>query len=121
MAMNQSMIVRANLMGGSGYFQTMAKENAAFMLWTGDAWYSREVDYYSKWGLWYRAQYARKIRKFNLSKSMPQWALCGMIMIMDQTTSVPILSSKTKPERSSLSYFMQSFLWRKWSKARPHQ
>lgn len=41
-------------------FQTMAKENAAFMLWTGDAWYSREVDYYSKWGLWYRAQYAKE-------------------------------------------------------------
>ncbi|MBP8940966.1 MAG: alkaline phosphatase D family protein [Saprospiraceae bacterium] len=57
-------------------FQTMAKENAAFMLWTGDAWYSREVDYYSKWGLWYRAQYARKMPEIQpFLKSMPQWAM----------------------------------------------
>ncbi|MBK8513244.1 MAG: alkaline phosphatase family protein [Saprospiraceae bacterium] len=54
----------------------MAKENAAFMLWTGDAWYSREVDYYSKWGLWYRAQYARKMPEIQpFLKSMPQWAM----------------------------------------------
>jgi len=36
-------------------FEPMAKEKAAFMMWLGDAWYTREVDYYSEWGLWYRA------------------------------------------------------------------
>lgn len=36
-------------------FESMAKEKAAFMVWLGDAWYTREVDYYSEWGLWYRA------------------------------------------------------------------
>ncbi len=57
-------------------FETMAKENAGFMWWTGDAWYSREVDYYSKWGLWYRAQYARKMPEIQpFLKSMPQWAM----------------------------------------------
>ena len=32
-------------------FDVMAKENASFMLWLGDNWYTREVDYYSEWGL----------------------------------------------------------------------
>lgn len=36
-------------------FEAMSKEKAAFMVWLGDAWYTREVDYYSEWGLWYRA------------------------------------------------------------------
>src|SRR5260221_2279253 len=40
----------------SSIFESMAKEKAAFMLWLGDNWYTREVDYYSAWGLWYRAQ-----------------------------------------------------------------
>ncbi len=39
----------------SSIFETMAKEKAAFMLWLGDNWYTREVDYNSAWGLWYRA------------------------------------------------------------------
>ena len=39
----------------SSIFASMAKENAALMLWLGDAWYTREVDYFSEWGLWYRA------------------------------------------------------------------
>lgn len=39
----------------SSIFETMARENSAFMLWLGDTWYTREVDYYSEWGLWYRA------------------------------------------------------------------
>ena len=42
-------------------FNTMAKENAAFMLWLGDAWYTREVDFYSNWGLWYRASHDRAV------------------------------------------------------------
>ena len=39
----------------SSIFETMSKEKASFMLWLGDAWYTREVDYFSEWGLWYRA------------------------------------------------------------------
>jgi alkaline phosphatase D len=39
----------------SSIFETMAKEPAAFMLWLGDNWYTREVDYQGNWGLWYRA------------------------------------------------------------------
>ena len=41
--------------GDSSIYETMARENASFMLWLGDNWYTREVDYYSSWGLWYRA------------------------------------------------------------------
>jgi alkaline phosphatase D len=41
--------------GDSSIFETMAKEKAAFMLWLGDSWYTREVDYNDAWGLWYRA------------------------------------------------------------------
>jgi alkaline phosphatase D len=29
------------------------------MLWLGDAWYTREVDFYSEWGLWNRASHDR--------------------------------------------------------------
>lgn len=46
--------------GDSSIFETMAKEKSAFMLWLGDNWYTREVDYNSEWGLWYRAQKDRK-------------------------------------------------------------
>lgn len=62
--------------GDPSIFGTMAKEKAAFMIWTGDEWYTREVDYYSKWGLWYRAQYARAMPQLqSFLKSMPQWAM----------------------------------------------
>lgn len=62
--------------GDPSIFSTMAKEKSAFMLWTGDEWYTREVDYYSKWGLWYRAQQARKMPELQpFLKSMPQWAM----------------------------------------------
>lgn len=62
--------------GDSSIFETMAKEKAAFMLWTGDAWYSREVDYYSEWGLWYRASHDRAAPVLqNFLKSMPQFAV----------------------------------------------
>jgi alkaline phosphatase D len=60
----------------SSIFETMAKERASFMLWLGDAWYTREVDYYSEWGLWYRASRDRSIpvlQKF--LASMPQLAI----------------------------------------------
>jgi alkaline phosphatase D len=47
--------------GDSSIFETMAKEKAAFMLWLGDSWYTRDVDYYDTWGLWYRASRDRSI------------------------------------------------------------
>lgn len=61
--------------GDSSIFQTMAKEKAAFMLWLGDNWYTREVDYYSEWGLWYRAHHDRKAPVLqNFLKAMPHYA-----------------------------------------------
>lgn len=47
--------------GDSSIFESMAKEKAAFMLWLGDSWYTREADYYDTWGLWYRASHDRAI------------------------------------------------------------
>ena len=45
------------------------------MLWLGDNWYTREVDYYSNWGLWYRAQHDRRSPVLqNLLKAMPHYA-----------------------------------------------
>jgi alkaline phosphatase D len=35
----------------SSIFETMANTPALFNLWLGDSWYTREVDYYSAWGL----------------------------------------------------------------------
>lgn len=62
--------------GDSSIFETMAKEKAAFMLWLGDAWYTREVDYYSEWGLWYRASHDRALPILqNFWKAMPQFAI----------------------------------------------
>jgi alkaline phosphatase D len=56
----------------SSIFESMAKENAVFMLWLGDNWYTREVDYYSEWGLWYRAQHDRALPILqNFLKAMP--------------------------------------------------
>ena len=57
-------------------YETMARDSAAFMLWLGDNWYSREVDYYSPWGLWYRASHdrAEPVLK-SLLKAMPQYAI----------------------------------------------
>jgi len=60
----------------SSIFETMAKEKAAFMLWTGDAWYTREVDYYSEWGLWYRVSHDRAMPVLqNFLKAMPHFAI----------------------------------------------
>jgi len=62
--------------GDSSIFETMAKEKAAFMLWLGDAWYTREVDYNSEWGLWYRASHDRALPELqNFWKAMPQFAM----------------------------------------------
>jgi len=59
----------------STIFSAMAAEKAAFMLWLGDAWYTREVDYYSEWGLWYRASHDRAVPSLQaFLKSMPHFA-----------------------------------------------
>ena len=60
----------------SSIFETMAKERSAFMLWLGDSWYTRDVDYYSEWGLWYRAHHdrSRPILR-NFLKAMPQYGM----------------------------------------------
>jgi alkaline phosphatase D len=62
--------------GDSSIFETMAKLPAAFHLWLGDNWYTREVDYSSAWGLSYRASRDRSLpvlQKF--MSSMPQYAI----------------------------------------------
>lgn len=62
--------------GDSSIFETMAREKAAFMLWLGDEWYTREVDFYSNWGLWYRASHDRALPILqNFWKAMPQFAI----------------------------------------------
>jgi alkaline phosphatase D len=62
--------------GDSSIFESMAKEKASFMLWLGDNWYTREVDYFSPWGLWYRAQHTRRQPVIqNFLKAMPHYAI----------------------------------------------
>ncbi len=62
--------------GDSSIFETMAKENAAFMIWLGDNWYTREADYASEWGLWYRASHDRKLPVLQpFLKAMPHYAI----------------------------------------------
>jgi alkaline phosphatase D len=46
--------------GDSTIFLRMAEKGADFMLWLGDNWYTRDVDYYSAYGLRYRAHRDRK-------------------------------------------------------------
>jgi alkaline phosphatase D len=62
--------------GDSSIFETMANTPAAFHLWLGDNWYTREVDYNSVWGLNYRASRDRSqkvLQKF--MAAMPQYAI----------------------------------------------
>ena len=62
--------------GDSSIFKTMAKEKAAFMLWLGDNWYYREVDYFSAPGLRYRARRDRAQPVLQpLLKAMPHYAI----------------------------------------------
>jgi alkaline phosphatase D len=62
--------------GDTSIYMSMARENASFMLWLGDNWYTREVDYFSTWGLWYRAQYDRSRPVLQpLWKKMPHYAI----------------------------------------------
>lgn len=59
----------------SSIFETMAKEKAAFMLWLGDNWYTREVDF-SEWGMWYRPHHDRAMPVLqNFLKAMPHYAI----------------------------------------------
>lgn len=59
----------------SSIFSTMATEKAAFMLWLGDNWYTREVDYSSEWGLWYRPSRERSMAVLQpFLKAMPHYA-----------------------------------------------
>jgi len=46
----------------SSIFITMANTPAAFNLWLGDSWYTREVDYYSTWGLKNRVSRDRSMK-----------------------------------------------------------
>ena len=60
----------------SSIFTPMAKEKSEFMLWLGDAWYTREVDYYSEWGLWNRASRDRSLGVLQpLWKAMPHYGI----------------------------------------------
>jgi alkaline phosphatase D len=62
--------------GDSIIFESMASDSAAFTLWLGDNWYTREVDLLNGWGLWYRASRDRAQPVLrNLLKSMPQYAI----------------------------------------------
>ncbi|RYY99389.1 MAG: alkaline phosphatase family protein [Chitinophagaceae bacterium] len=62
--------------GDSSIFLAMAKEKADFMLWLGDNWYYREVDFYSRTGLWYRARRDRSRPVLQpLLKAMPHLAI----------------------------------------------
>jgi alkaline phosphatase D len=57
-------------------YDSMAAEDASFMLWLGDNWYYREVDYGSEWGMWYRASRDRSHPSLQgLLKKMPQYAI----------------------------------------------
>jgi alkaline phosphatase D len=74
---NQSVYDRPGTPYGkdSSIFESMAREKAAFMIWLGDNWYTREVDYFSEWGLWYRAQRDRAQPVLqNFWKAMPHVA-----------------------------------------------
>ena len=60
----------------SSIFETMAKDAAAFMVWLGDNWYTREVDILSTWGLYYRASHDRSLPILQpFWKSMPHYAI----------------------------------------------
>ena len=76
--MNQSEYDRLGKPYGndSSIFESMANEKADFMLWLGDNWYTREVDYYSEWGLHARPSKERALpiyKKF--LKAMPHYAI----------------------------------------------
>jgi alkaline phosphatase D len=57
-------------------FRLMGESGADFMIWGGDNWYTREVDFDSASGLWYRAQVTRALPELRkLFASMPHYAI----------------------------------------------
>ncbi len=62
--------------GDSSIFETMAKTQAAYHVWMGDNWYTREVDFGSAWGMNYRASRDRSQQVYQkFMASMPQYAI----------------------------------------------
>ena len=62
--------------GDSSIFETMTKTPAAFHVWMGDNWYTREVDYSTAWGMNYRPSHDRAFRVLQpFMASMPQYAI----------------------------------------------
>jgi len=62
--------------GDSSIFETMANIPAAFHVWMGDNWYTREVDYYTVWGMNYRPSRDRSLKILQrFMASMPQYAI----------------------------------------------
>jgi len=60
----------------SSIFETMAGIPAAFHVWMGDNWYTREVDYYTVWGMNYRPSRDRSLKVLQrFMASMPQYAI----------------------------------------------
>ncbi len=60
----------------SSIFEMMANTAAAFHVWMGDNWYTREVDFYSTWGLKYRASRDRSMKVLQkFMASMPQYSI----------------------------------------------
>jgi alkaline phosphatase D len=60
----------------SSIFETMANIPAAFHLWLGDNWYTREVDFNTVWGLNYRASHDRALPVLQrFMASMPQYSI----------------------------------------------
>lgn len=60
----------------SSIFETMATTPADFHIWMGDNWYTREVDYTSRWGLNYRASMDRSHKVLQaFMAAMPQYAI----------------------------------------------
>ncbi len=61
--------------GDSTIFLSMARDSAAFMVWLGDNWYTREADYLSTWGLYYRASLTRALPVMQpFWRAMPHYA-----------------------------------------------
>lgn len=62
--------------GDSSIFETMANTPADFHIWMGDNWYTREVDFFSAWGLQYRASRDRSMKILQkFMAAMPQYSI----------------------------------------------
>ena len=75
---NQAIYDRPGRPYGAGWeiFERMAKEDAQMMLWLGDNWYYREVDYDAEQSLLYRVLRHKKYNHLqNLFSSFPNYAI----------------------------------------------